>query len=242
GLSIYDFTTLSISKAYEFVQELNLTERERLIAGQVIKENKERLDFLRYVVLDYITLDRMTGSLSGGEAQRIRLATQIGSSLVGVLYILDEPSIGLHQRDNRRLLATIKRLRDLGNTVIVIEHDEETIREADFIGDIGPGAGAHGGEIVVTGSLSDIIAEPRSITGKYLSRELRIPVPLRRREGNGRALVVRGAREHNLKDLDIRFPLGKFICVTGVSGSGKSTLIDEILFRALSSKIYGSKA
>ncbi|MBT9170851.1 MAG: UvrABC system protein A [Actinobacteria bacterium] len=242
GLSIYDFTTLSISKAYEFVQELNLTERERLIAGQVIKEIKERLDFLRYVGLDYITLDRMTGSLSGGEAQRIRLATQIGSSLVGVLYILDEPSIGLHQRDNRRLLVSIKRLRDLGNTVIVIEHDEETIREADFIVDIGPGAGAHGGEIVVTGSLSDIIAEPRSITGKYLSRELRIPVPLRRREGNGRALVVRGAREHNLKDLDIRFPLGKFICVTGVSGSGKSTLIDEILFRALSSKIYGSKA
>ncbi|GFP40820.1 excinuclease ABC subunit A, partial [Candidatus Hakubella thermalkaliphila] len=188
-------------------------------------------NFLRYVGLDYITLDRMTGSLSGGEAQRIRLATQIGSSLVGVLYILDEPSIGLHQRDNRRLLATIKRLRDLGNTVIVIEHDEEPIREADFIVDIGPGAGAHGGEIVVTGSLSDIIAEPRSITGKYLSRELRIPVPLRRREGNGRALVVRGAREHNLKDLDIRFPLGKFICVTGVSGSGKSTLLVAILFR-----------
>ena len=202
-----------------------------------MKEINERLGFLINVGLDYLTLDRTAGSLSGGEAQRIRLATQIGSSLMGVLYILDEPSIGLHQRDNRRLIDTLKGLRDLGNTIIVVEHDEEMIREADFIVDIGPGAGLHGGEIVAAGNLETIIKEPASITGHYLSGQKQINVPSKRREPNGKYLEVKGAREHNLKELDIKIPLGVFTCVTGVSGSGKSTLVNDILYPVAATRL-----
>jgi excinuclease ABC subunit A len=243
GCNIWDVSTLSISAACDFVSGLpdRLTEREQTIARQVLKEISSRLGFLLDVGLDYLTLDRTSQTLSGGEAQRIRLATQIGSSLMGVLYILDEPSIGLHQRDNAKLIATLTRLRDLGNTVLVVEHDEETIRTADWVVDIGPGAGEHGGEIIASGPLEDILADPRSITGAYLRGELAVQIPDRRRKGSGRSLVVRGAREHNLKNVDVKFPLGCFVAVTGVSGSGKSTLVSDVLFRALARELNGSR-
>jgi len=236
GKNIMEVTALSVKEAYKFFESLRLTEREQLIAHQILKEIQARLSFLINVGLDYLTLDRMAGTLAGGEAQRIRLATQIGSQLVGVLYILDEPSIGLHQRDNRRLLDTLKKLRDLGNTVIVVEHDEETIREADFIVDIGPGAGAHGGWIVVTGTAKEIMACEASITGQYLSRKRRIAIPSFRRRPKG-FIEIKGARQHNLKNIDVRIPLGVFVCVTGVSGSGKSTLIEEILYRGVAHQL-----
>ncbi|MCS7274500.1 MAG: excinuclease ABC subunit UvrA [Candidatus Bipolaricaulota bacterium] len=236
GKNIMDVCALSIKDAYRFFSELELTEREWLIAHQVLKEIRTRLKFLLDVGLEYLTLDRPAGTLAGGEAQRIRLATQVGSGLVGVLYILDEPSIGLHQRDNVRLLQTLKGLRDLGNTVIVVEHDEETIREADFIVDIGPGAGKHGGYIVATGTVEDICANPNSITGQFLSGRRRIAVPTRRRHPKGFLTIV-GARQHNLKNLTVRIPLGVFVCVTGVSGSGKSTLVDEILYRGAAQRL-----
>ncbi|MFZ5640897.1 MAG: excinuclease ABC subunit UvrA, partial [Bacillota bacterium] len=212
------------------------------IARQILKEINERLGFLVNVGLDYLTLDRAAGTLSGGESQRIRLATQIGSSLVGVLYILDEPSIGLHQRDNQRLIGTLEKLRDLGNTLIVVEHDEDTMLAADHVIDIGPGAGAHGGEVVAAGTLQDIMAVPGSVTGQYLSGKKYIPVPVHRRKPNGNWLEVTGARENNLKDIRVRIPLGVFNCVTGVSGSGKSTLINEILHKALAHELHGAKA
>jgi len=243
GINIADLTSMSVNQAYRFFINLErkLTEKEKMISHQIIKEIKNRLKFLLDVGLSYLTLDRPAETLAGGEAQRIRLATQVGSKLVGVLYVLDEPSIGLHPRDTDKLLNTLKELRDLGNTVIVVEHDEETIREADYIIDIGPGAGEDGGYIVKTGTLQDIINEKRSLTGQYLKGELKIPVPKERRKGNGEFLVVRGAREHNLKNIDVAFPLHTFICVTGVSGSGKSTLIYDILYKALMKKLYKSK-
>ena len=234
--NIYEFTELSIDEALDFMKNLTLTGKQQLIAAQILKEIIARLDFLRSVGLQYLTLARAAGSLSGGEAQRIRLATQIGSSLMGVLYILDEPSIGLHQRDNEKLIATLKRLRDLGNTLIVVEHDTDTMYAADHIIDIGPGAGIHGGELVAQGSVADICACPRSITGQYLSGKKKIPVPARRRPGAGKQLTIRGAREHNLKNIDVAVPLGKFTCVTGVSGSGKSSLINEIFYKTLAVK------
>jgi len=239
--NIFEVGELSIAKAAVFLGGLELSERDRIIAEQVVKEVNERLRFLLDVGLDYLTLNRASGTLAGGEAQRIRLASQIGSGLVGVLYVLDEPSIGLHQRDNRRLLDTMVRLRDLGNTVIVVEHDEETIRSADRVVDIGPGAGEHGGEIVVAGSLDDVLGEPRSITGQYLSGEREIPIPEMRRQPGEAWLTVRGAREHNLQDIDVEFPLGCFVAITGVSGSGKSTLVNDILFHALMQKVYRSR-
>jgi excinuclease ABC subunit A len=243
GRNIWQASTMSITVACEWVHGLldRLTEREKTIARQVLKEISSRLGFLLDVGLDYLTLDRTSQTLSGGEAQRIRLATQIGSSLMGVLYILDEPSIGLHQRDNAKLIATLTRLRDLGNTVLVVEHDEETIRSADWVIDIGPGAGEHGGEIVASGPLEAILAEPRSITGAYLRGERSIPISATRRLGSGAAIVVRGAREHNLKNLDVAFPLGRFVAVTGVSGSGKSTLVSDVLYRALARQLTGSR-
>ncbi len=243
GQNIWDVSTLSITAACEWVGVLaeRLTEREQTIGRQVLKEISSRLGFLLDVGLDYLTLDRTSQTLSGGEAQRIRLATQIGSSLMGVLYILDEPSIGLHQRDNAKLIATLTRLRDLGNTVLVVEHDEETIRTADWVVDIGPGPGEHGGEIVASGPLETILAEPRSITGAYLRGELSVAIPGRRRPGSGQSLVVRGAREHNLKNLDVAFPLGCFVSVTGVSGSGKSTLVSDVLYRALARELNGAR-
>ncbi|MBI5383373.1 MAG: excinuclease ABC subunit UvrA [Verrucomicrobia bacterium] len=243
GLSIMDVCSLSIEKADEFFAGLNLSEFQQKIAAEVIKEIRSRLSFLRNVGLGYLTLDRESGTLSGGEAQRIRLATQIGAGLVGVLYILDEPSIGLHQRDNERLLTTLQRLRDLGNSVIVVEHDEDTIRHADWIIDLGPGAGVHGGEVVAQGTLADVTASRKSLTGQYLKGELRIPVPRKRMAPVGADgwLEVLGATENNLKNLDVRIPLGTLTCVTGVSGSGKSTLVDDILRRALFRKFYGSK-
>ena len=224
-----------------FLDGLQLTEKEAFIGDRILKEIRERLSFLVDVGLDYITLSRAAYTLSGGEAQRIRLATQIGSHLMGVLYILDEPSIGLHQRDNDKLLATLKNLRDLGNTLIVVEHDEDTIRAADHIVDIGPGAGEHGGEIIAQGSLQEIIDNPRSITGQYLSGKKYIPIPKKRREPTGYLKIV-GPRENNLKGMDVNLPLGVFTCVTGVSGSGKSTLVNEILYKALSRDIMRSKA
>ncbi|HEY4752008.1 MAG TPA: hypothetical protein VIH37_01910, partial [Candidatus Limnocylindrales bacterium] len=232
GKSIADTSTLSVTEALDWAAGLpeRITERERTIARQVLKEIVARLGFLVDVGLDYLTVDRASVSLSGGEAQRIRLATQIGTTLIGVLYILDEPSIGLHQRDNAKLIATLTRLRDLGNTVLVVEHDEETIRTADWVIDIGPGAGEHGGEIIANGPLEAVLTEPRSITGAFLRGERTIAVPEKRRRGNGRHLVVRGARQHNLRGIDVKFPLGTFISVTGVSGSGKSTLAFDILF------------
>jgi len=236
GLNIYEFTELPVTEAIQFLDNLKLTAKEQLIAARVIKEIRERLAFLESVGVGYLTLHRGAGTLSGGEAQRIRLATQIGSSLVGVLYILDEPSIGLHQRDNRKLIDTLLRLRDLGNTVIVVEHDEETIRSADFIVDMGPGAGEHGGEVVKAGTLDEIMAEPRSITGQYLAGKRYIPIPARRRKPRG-WFVVRGAREHNLKNIDVPVPTGCFVCVTGVSGSGKSTLVNDIIYRSLSNLV-----
>ncbi|MHB8926506.1 MAG: excinuclease ABC subunit UvrA [Bacillota bacterium] len=241
GRSIAGVTALSVVEALDFFNHLELTKREETIAHQVLKEIRERLGFLVNVGLDYLTLDRAAGTLAGGEAQRIRLATQIGSSLVGVLYILDEPSIGLHQRDNERLIATLKRLRDLGNTLIVVEHDEETMWAADHIIDIGPGAGAHGGEVICAGTVEDLMACPESITGQYLSGRKEIAVPLARRRPNGKYVEVKGAREHNLKDIDVRFPLGVFICVTGVSGSGKSTLVNEVLQKKLAAELNHAK-
>jgi excinuclease ABC subunit A len=243
GRNIWDVSTLAITDALTWVADLpaRITEREGTIARQVLKEINARLGFLVDVGLDYLTLDRTSVTLSGGEAQRIRLATQIGTTLMGVLYILDEPSIGLHQRDNAKLIATLTRLRDLGNTVLVVEHDEETIRTADWVIDIGPRAGEHGGEIIANGPLEAVLEEPRSITGAYLRRELEVPVPTRRRRGNGKKLVVRGAREHNLRGIDLRIPLGTFVAVTGVSGSGKSTLITEVLYRALARELNGAR-
>ena len=243
GLSIMDVCALSVESADEFFAGLKLTEFEEKIAHEVIKEIRARLGFLKNVGLGYLTLDRESSTLSGGEAQRIRLATQIGAGLVGVLYILDEPSIGLHQRDNHRLLATLKGLRDLGNTVLVVEHDAETIRNADYIVDLGPGAGVHGGELVAAGTLPEILANKNSLTAQYLRGELAIPIPKKRlapSEDRG-WLEVLGARENNLHNIDARIPLGTFTCVTGVSGSGKSTLVDDILCRALFRKFYGSK-
>ena len=233
GLSIHDFCQMPINEALAFIDQLTLTPQQQLIAGQILKEIKSRLGFLKSVGLDYLTLGRSAGTLSGGESQRIRLATQIGSSLMGVLYILDEPSIGLHQRDNDLLLDTLRKLRDLGNTLLVVEHDEDTMRAADFIVDVGPGAGIHGGEIVATGTAEDIMACPRSITGAYLSGRLKIPVPEVRRPGNGHFLTVRGAAENNLKGIDVSIPLGTLTVVTGVSGSGKSSLVNEIIYKKL---------
>ena len=236
GLSIAEFTDLSVIKALEFINGLKLTGNDAIIAERIIKEIKARLGFLQSVGLGYLTLSRAAASLSGGESQRIRLATQIGSSLMGVLYILDEPSIGLHQRDNDKLLATLKNLRDLGNTLIVVEHDEDTMRAADYVIDIGPGAGVNGGNVVAAGSIEDICACPESMTGQYLSGKRFIPVPETRREGSGKSLVIRGAEENNLKNIDVEIPLGKLICVTGVSGSGKSSLINEILYKTLAAE------
>src|SRR5262245_9685886 len=238
GRSIGDVSRLTVKAAAIFFDGLSLTEREAAIARRVLKEVRERLGFLLNVGLDYLTLDRPAGTLSGGEGQRIRLATQIGSSLVGVLYILDEPSIGLHQRDNRRLLDTLKRLRDLGNTVLVVEHDEETIRAADFVVDLGPGAGELGGHVVAVGTPDEIVANPASLTGRDLSRALHIPVPDERRKGHGSFLVIHDPREHNLQGMGVRIPLGTFTCVTGVSGSGKSTLVNDILYRALAQMLH----
>ena len=240
-MNIYEVGELSIRKASEFLGSLELSERDRLIAERVEKEVNERLRFLLDVGLDYLSLNRSSATLAGGEAQRIRLASQIGSGLVGVLYVLDEPSIGLHQRDNQRLIDTLVRLRDLGNTVIVVEHDEETIRVADHVVDIGPGAGEHGGEIVVAGTLKKLLAEPRSITGQYLSGKRSIPIPEIRRTPGDAWITVRDAHEHNLKHIDVDFPLGCFVAVTGVSGSGKSTLVSDILYPSLMQKIYRSR-
>ena len=241
GKSIADVTHYSVKAGLRFFQDLQFGEKDHEIARRILKELRERLTFLVNVGLDYLTLDRTAATLAGGEAQRIRLATQIGSSLVGVLYILDEPSIGLHQRDNVRLLDTLKRLRDVGNTVLVVEHDEETIRLADYVIDMGPGAGVSGGRVVACGSPRDIIRHKSSLTGQYLSGRLTIPVPALRRRGNGRVLTIVGAREHNLKNIEVEIPLGVLTCVTGVSGSGKSTLVNEILRRALDRKLYGSR-
>jgi excinuclease ABC subunit A len=238
---IGEVVEMPIYAAHEFFRGLVPTERQREIAGQVLREIVDRLGFLVAVGVDYLTLERSAETLAGGEAQRIRLATQIGSHLVGVLYVLDEPSIGLHQRDNRRLLDTLKRLRDLGNTVLVVEHDEETIRSADWVVDLGPGAGRAGGHLVAQGSPSDVESAPESVTGAYLRGERSIPVPASRRPGDGRALTVVGARQHNLRDLTVSFPLGTFVCVTGVSGSGKSSLVGDVLYRALAQKLYGSR-
>ena len=240
-LNVHQLCELSIGKAADYLLALELSERDRMIAERVVKEVNARMRFLLDVGLDYLTLNRSAATLAGGEAQRIRLASQIGSGLVGVLYVLDEPSIGLHQRDNRKLIDTLVRLRDLGNTVIVVEHDEDTIRVADHVVDIGPGAGEHGGEIVVSGKLKDLLKTPRSITGQYLSGKRSIPVPAIRREPKGEWLTIRGAKEHNLKNIDVELPLGCFVCVTGVSGSGKSTLVNDILLRSLMQKIYRSK-
>ncbi|MBI2555053.1 MAG: excinuclease ABC subunit UvrA, partial [Candidatus Rokubacteria bacterium] len=238
GRSIADVVRLTIKGAAAFFEGLRLSEREATIARRVLKEIRERLGFMTNVGLDYLTLDRAAATLAGGEGQRIRLATQIGSSLVGVLYILDEPSIGLHQRDNRRLLETLKRLRDLGNTVLVVEHDEETIRSADHVIDLGPGAGELGGHVVAVGTPDEIMANAASLTGRYLARELRIPIPDRRRKPNGKFLTIHGPREHNLKGMPVRIPLATFTCITGVSGSGKSTLVNDILFRALAQMLH----
>ena len=240
GLSIADLAAMTVIDAISWLSGIALSEREKLIGERLIKEILERLNFLKDVGLNYLTLDRQAGTLSGGESQRIRLATQIGSGLVGVLYILDEPSIGLHQRDNTRLINALKRLRNLGNTIIVIEHDEETMRSADWIVDIGPGAGIHGGKIVCSGTLKDIKNCENSLTGKYLSGEKKIHLPAARRSGNGKFITIKGAREHNLKNIDVDIPLGKFVAVTGVSGSGKSTLINEILYPSLSSLLMRS--
>ena len=237
GVGIMDFCAMSIRKELDFMETLHLEGNMALVAAQIVKEIKSRLQFLLDVGLGYLTLSRAAGTLSGGESQRIRLATQIGSSLMGVLYILDEPSIGLHQRDNNKLLATLEHLRDLGNTLIVVEHDEDTMRADDFLVDVGPGAGSHGGQIVAAGTLQDILDCPQSITGQYLSGAKKIPVPTERRMGNGKKLVIRGARENNLKNLDVEIPLGTFTCVTGVSGSGKSTLVNEVLNKTLLAKL-----
>ena len=236
GMNIAEFTDLPVVSALKFIDSLQLSEKDMMIAERILKEIKSRLGFLVNVGLGYLTLSRSAATLSGGESQRIRLATQIGSSLMGVLYILDEPSIGLHQRDNDKLLRTLKRLRDLGNTLIVVEHDEDTMRAADYIVDVGPGAGVNGGRIVCAGSVDDICACPESVTGQYLSGKKKIPVPETRRAGSGRFLRIRGAKENNLKNIDVDIPLGKLVCVTGVSGSGKSSLINEILYKTLAAE------
>ncbi|MFH1640512.1 MAG: excinuclease ABC subunit UvrA, partial [Candidatus Omnitrophota bacterium] len=242
GKNIAEITQMSIKEAESFFRDLALTEKQRLIARQVLKEILQKLKFCIDVGLEYLTLDRKSSTLSGGEAQRIRLATQVGSGLVGVLYILDEPSIGLHQKDNIKLISTLEALRDLGNTLIIVEHDESTIRIADFIVDLGPGAGRQGGEVIFSGTKEDLLRHHDSLTAKYLRREIKIELPIKRRNWKERKfLEIKGAREHNLKHIDVKFPLGVFICITGVSGSGKSTLIDEILYRGLSHVLYKSK-
>jgi len=242
GKNIWEVTKMSIKEARDFFLGLELKDQEKVIAYQILKEISERLKFSIDVGLDYLTLDRKSSTLSGGEAQRIRLATQVGSRLVGVLYILDEPSIGLHQRDNIKLIATLKALRDLGNTLIVVEHDEYTVRAADYVVDLGPGAGNNGGEVIFAGTSKDLLEDRNSLTAKYLRKQIRIELPLKRREWRDRKfLEIKGAREHNLKNIDLKFPLGTFICITGVSGSGKSTLIDEILYRSLAQKLYKAK-
>ena len=239
--NINDFTTQSVVKALKWVEELKLGVEQTKIADLVLKEIKNRLQFLKDVGLDYLTLDRLAGTLSGGEAQRIRLATQIGSKLSGVLYVLDEPSIGLHQRDNSKLIATLKSMRDLGNSLIIVEHDEETMMEADWIVDIGPGAGVHGGEVIASGTPKEVMKNKNSITGQYLSGKKIIPLPKERRKGNGEYVEIKGAAQHNLKDIDVKFPLGKLVLVTGVSGSGKSTLVNEILMKAVLVKLNRQK-
>ena len=241
GINIADFCKKSVVSALEFLDTIEFTEKEKIISAEIVKEIRERLNFLQRVGLGYLTLARSAGTLSGGESQRIRLATQIGSSLMGVLYILDEPSIGLHQRDNEKLLSTLKRLRDLGNTVIVVEHDEDTMYAADCIVDVGPGAGVHGGEIVCVGDVDEIKACEKSITGQYLSHKRVIPVPEKRREGNGKFIEILGAAENNLKNVNVKIPLGKLVCVTGVSGSGKSSLINEILYKTLARDLNKAK-
>jgi excinuclease ABC subunit A len=241
GENIAYATSLSVNQAYDFFSNLELTDKEEQIARLILKEIKERLGFLKNVGLDYLTLSRAAGTLSGGEAQRIRLATQIGSSLMGVLYILDEPSIGLHQRDNDRLIKTLEHMRDLGNTLIVVEHDEDTMMAADYIIDIGPGAGIHGGEVMAKGTPKEIMENPDSLTGQYLSGKKFIPVPLNRREPGDRWIQVTGARENNLKNVNLKVPMGLFTCVTGVSGSGKSTLINEILHKSLARELHRAK-
>jgi excinuclease ABC subunit A len=241
-VGIADFTGLSVTRALPLVKGWKLNEREQQIAGRVLEEIGNRLEFLSAVGLDYLSLDRSAATLSGGEAQRIRLATQIGSKLRGVLYVLDEPSIGLHPRDNDRLLDTLTRLRDLGNTVLVVEHDADTIERADYVVDLGPGAGRLGGELVAQGTPKQIRNNPGSLTGRYLSRTVEIPIPSVRRKGNGQKITIKGAREHNLKNINVDFPLGLFTVITGVSGSGKSTLVNDILYRALAKHIYKSKA
>ena len=241
GLNITEFTRLSITEELEFLDHLELTEKQAMIAESILREVRVRLRFLQDVGLQYLTLSRAAGTLSGGESQRIRLATQIGSSLMGVLYILDEPSIGLHQRDNEKLLQTLFNLRDLGNTLIVVEHDEDTMRAADYIIDIGPGAGVHGGEVVCAGTAEEICACERSVTGQYLSGRQKIPVPAARRTGNGHALLIHSAAENNLKNIDVRIPLGVMTCVTGVSGSGKSSLVNEVLYKTLAGELNRAK-
>lgn len=241
GINIYEFCSKSIKDALAFLDGLKLSQRDMMIADAIIKEIKSRMKFLASVGLDYLTLTRSSGTLSGGESQRIRLATQIGSSLMGVLYILDEPSIGLHQKDNDKLLGTLKELRDLGNTLIVVEHDEETMLSADYIVDVGPGAGIHGGEIVCAGTPQDIMNCEKSITGQYLSGKKKIPVPTERRRGNGKFLEIKGAAENNLNNINVKIPLGEFVCVTGVSGSGKSSLVNEIVYKRLAEELNGAK-
>ena len=242
GKNIMEVCAMSIKEAKDFFQNLNLTRQQRIISHQVLKEINTRLLFMVNVGLDYLTLNRASSTLSGGEAQRIRLATQIGAGLMGVLYILDEPSIGLHQKDNSKLLDTLQSLRDLGNTLVIVEHDEATIRRADYIVDLGPGAGEHGGRVVANGTLDEILKCGASLTGQYLLGKIKIPIPKERRvPRKGRCLTIVGAGEHNLKDIDVKIPLGLFVCVTGVSGSGKSTLIDEILYRALAKRFYRSR-
>lgn len=241
GKNIFEFCRMSIKEELLFLDSLELSEKDQIISDQILKEIKSRLNFLVDVGLDYLNLSRTAGTLSGGEAQRIRLATQIGSSLVGVLYILDEPSIGLHQRDNDKLIETLKHLKNLGNTLVVVEHDEDTIRAADYIVDMGPGAGEHGGEVVAAGTFEDIINNEESITAQYLNGKKKIEVPKERRKSNGNSIVIKGAKENNLKSIDVEFPLGIFTCVTGVSGSGKSTLVNEILYKGLNKKLNNTK-
>ncbi|MCQ2484437.1 MAG: excinuclease ABC subunit UvrA [Clostridia bacterium] len=241
GINIHEFSKKSIKEALKFIDSLELSERELMIADAILKEIRNRMNFLVSVGLEYLTLTRSSGTLSGGESQRIRLATQIGSSLMGVLYILDEPSIGLHQKDNAKLLDTLKELRDLGNTLIVVEHDEETMLSADYIVDIGPGAGIHGGNVVCSGSVEDIMNCEKSITGQYLSGKKKVPVPEKRRTGNGKYLEITNASEHNLKNIDVKIPLSEFVCVTGVSGSGKSSLVNEIIYKRLATELNGAK-
>ena len=241
-LSISDLTSLALGRTLQVIRDLELTPRESRIAGRVVQEVIDRIEFLCAVGLEYLSLDRSAATLSGGEAQRIRLATQIGSRLRGVLYVLDEPSIGLHHRDNQRLLTMLQQLRDLGNTVLVVEHDEDTIRRADFVVDLGAGAGKAGGELIAKGTAAEIAHNPRSLTGRYISGDLAIPVPGHRRKGDGKAVIVRGARQNNLKGINVRFPLGLFTVISGVSGSGKSSLVNDILYRALARQLYGSVA